>query len=173
MKFGFKHVAIAAVLAFGAISAAPATVQAQLAPALQQQVNDALAEGGGDAAAVLAGRPDLAASIGAQMATVVSASTALTPAQKAAQIQAGSQALAAANQAAAAATIAAIAGAAPAFQQNAITGGVAGAPTQAAAIVQAGTTAGGGGTGGDGGGGAGAGAGGDEDGGETPPGSLS
>ena len=172
MKFGFKHVAVAAVLAFGAISTPPVTVQAQnvpqveLAPEIQELVNQALAAG--DEAAVLAalntvmannpsvagaiaavaaapgtGRPELAASIGATMAAVVNAATTLTTEQKAAQIQTGSQALAAANQDAAAATIAAIAAAAPAFQQVAIDGGVQGAPTQAAAIVQAGTTAGG------------------------------
>lgn len=185
MKFGFKHVAVAAVLAFGAMSTTPATVQAQTlsqqavaaanGPNALATLNALMANNPAAAAAIAsaaaAANSGLAAGLATRLATVVSASS-LSDADKAAQIQSGAQGLAAANEGAAVEIFNNMAAAAPAFASNASTGAQQGAPNQVAGIVAAFSTAGGGGGGGGGDGGGGDGDG-DGDGGETSPGSLS
>ena len=170
MKFGFKHVAVAVVLAFGAISTAPATVQAQqidaaevegaVATALQAAdplaALETLMAANPTLAAVISGsavrtNSSLAAGLATRLATVV-ANSSLSPADKAAQIQSGAQSLAAANPGAAVAIFNNMAGAAPDLAGSAAAGAQAGAPTQTAAITSAlqivVDTAGGGTTGG-------------------------
>jgi len=151
MKLGIKHIAVAVALVFGALSANPAPVQAQLTQAeIDAELVRLLPAGGGTvqtatllaafkalmaanpesaaAIATAAGQrvPTIAAGIGGIVAEALAGSN-LSATDQAAQMSAAAQGLAAANPAAAIQILQAAATAAPALA-SAASGGVQNAP---------------------------------------------